>query len=178
MWILSHIPSYCWFTFFAGSGMLVMSFALRDTETIPKWLLRLILGFCAMGGLMTLTFSILAAISHSRQWIAFEEDIARLTANECTVEVNGKVVLERESFLRLVRKIEEVQRKGGSRRKYDVLLQSESEYFHFELWEAEGIPNVYRVMVLNKHQEPFRIGTVRSPELRELLIQYDREKSR
>lgn len=154
-----------------------MAFVLRDTETIPKWLLRLILGFCAMGGLMTLTFSILAGISDSRQWIAFEETIARLTANDCTVEVNGKVVLERESFLRLVRKIEEVQRKGGSRRKYDVLLQSEAESFHFELWEAEGIPNVYRVMVLNKNQKPFRIGTVRSLELRELLIQYDQKKS-
>jgi hypothetical protein len=177
MWILSHIPSYCWFTFFAGSGMLVMSFALRDTETIPKWLLRLILGFCAMGGLMALTFSILAAISESRQWIAYEEAIARLTANDCTVEVNGKVVVERESFLRLVRKIEEIQRKRGSRRKYDVLLQTESETFHFELWEDVGIPNEYGVMFLNKQQEPFRIGTVGSPELRELLIQYDRKKS-
>lgn len=55
-----------------------MAFVLRETETIPKWLLRLMLGFFAIGGLMTLTFSILAAISNSRQWIAFEVAIARL----------------------------------------------------------------------------------------------------
>ena len=176
---LTHIPSDCWLMFFVACGMLVMSFQMRKTELIPKVLLRTMLAFFVVLSMFFLTISIARASFFSRHWIAFEEAIARLTAQECTVEVNGKNVMEKGSFLKSVGKIEEVkQRKEGARRKNDVLLQSESESLHFELWEDAGWPDEYWVMVFNKNQEPFRIGTVRSIELRELLIQYDREKSR
>ena len=176
---LTHIPSDCWLMFFVACGMLIMAFQLRKTETIPKGVLRTILTFVVVLGLVIVLLSIARASFFSRHWIEFEEAIARLTAQECNVEVNGKQIVEKGSFLQSVRKIEEIkQRKKGARRKNDVLLQSEAETFHFELWEDARWPNEYWVMVFDENQEPFRIGTVGSPELRDLLIQYDRKKSR
>ncbi len=151
-----------------------MTFVLRNTETVPKPILRLIQGFGIIAGLMAVTFSVLAASFYSRHWIAFEESVALLTVQDCTVEVNGNPVEERDLFLSSISKIEQVhQRKSSVRRRFDVVLQSEAKSFHFQLWEDSQVPNEYRVMVFEMEPTPIRVGTIRSPELSGLLTKYD-----
>lgn len=169
---LSHVPSFCWFSFCISLVMHFMCFFLRNIETVPRAIRRLILGSILVLSLFVCGFSVRAAYFYSSlcQW--FENTVAKFNADDCLIEVNGLTIDDPASFLKAIGSIEEVKhRKSKAIAKFKIRIHGSSETMQFELWRDARVLNEYWVMLSRPQMQPTRIGTLKSIELEKRLSQ-------